>query len=185
MLTHVSSRCYWEVTSDHRWLVPLQKASILSAGLVSSLNETKNTYQNNMRLLQGCTLSLYAHLLACDILQILDQNMLMVINGYLILQSPKSMGNFAWVRITEPGSAFAAAHTEHLEDFPWRYITIFHTSKAKYRGYYIAELRSYVKGKLHPLHSVQRSNSNPLFWLIHLSCSQLPICQYRNCIPKG
>lgn len=79
---------YWEVTSDHRSVVPLQKASILSAGLVSSLNETTNTYQNNVRLLQGCTLSLYAHLLACDILQILDQNVFMVINRYLILQSP-------------------------------------------------------------------------------------------------
>lgn len=148
MLTHVSSRCYWEVTSDHRLVVPLQKASILSAGLVSSLNETTNTYQNNVRLLQSCTLSLYAHLLACDILQILDQNVFMVTNRYLILQSPKSMGNFAWVRITEPGSAFAAAHTERLEDFPWQSITIFQTSKAKYQWYYIAELCSYVKRKI-------------------------------------
>lgn len=72
------------------------------------------------------------------------------------------MGNFAWVRTIEPGSAFAAAYIEHLRDFPWQHITIFCISKAKHQGYYIAEAYLELEGKLHPLCSAQRWNSNPL-----------------------
>lgn len=80
-LTHLSYSCDTEGTVITAGRYHYESIYFISWPRVQFEN-FKNTYQNNVKLLQSCKLSLYEHLLTSDILQILAQDL--VINGYLI-----------------------------------------------------------------------------------------------------
>lgn len=113
--------------------------------------ELQEHYQNNVNLLQSCKLSLYEHLLTCDILQILDQDL--VINRYLIC-SPLSQRGI----LPEWGQQSQVLHS-HIEYaskiFLGKTLQFFLLQKQNTKGITQQTCAHMIKGKLHPLCSVR------------------------------